>query len=144
MTDTEKTTTEYLNPLTQDLIESQKPKKKKGQFKKGHVPMNNSRKGSKNKATIFRDTVLAKAENLVLRDWTNIVQKTIEMANAGDSTALKILWDRMLPSKKAVDVNHKGGPMQVTINVSKLDTVDVTSEEIIEAEYEEVEDESRD
>lgn len=100
-------------------------------------------KGSKNKLTLLREVVLAKAENMVLDDWTDVVQTTLNMAKAGDSTCLKILWDRVIPSKRAIDSSKDGiDKMNITINVEGLEVKAVMGEKskepIEDAEYEEV------
>ena len=81
-----------------------KPKRGNPLWKKGESGNPAGRPvGSKNRLTLLREAVLAEAEELVLDNWAALVQKTIELANAGDTTALKILWDRIVPARKAVD-----------------------------------------
>ncbi len=63
--------------------------------------------GSKNRLTLLREAVIAEAEELVLDNWAALVAKTIELAQNGDTTCLKILWDRIIPAKKAIDGIHR-------------------------------------
>ena len=82
------------------------PKGRRGNplWKKGESGNPSGRpKGSKNRLTLLREAVLADAEEIVLENWEKIVRVTVQLAEAGDTTALKILWDRMIPSRKAVD-----------------------------------------
>lgn len=93
-------------------------------------------KGAKGKVTLLREAVLNDAEEMVLSSWEDLVTTTITLANQGDTTCLKILWDRVIPSKRAVDINHNNNDkMNITINVSKLEVEEPFSEkEVIEAE----------
>lgn len=82
-------------------------------------------KGARGKLTLLREAVLHNAEEMVLGSWEEVVQTTIALANNGDTTALKILWDRVIPSKRAIDVNHNNNEkMSITINVGKLEVED--------------------
>lgn len=128
--------------LTVEAIQQEKEaqKKKKGhRFQKGQVANPNGRKkGSKNKTSILRQAVLLKAEDIVLNRWEEIVETTVKMAAEGDSRALKILWDRMLPAKKAVDGSGDGkDKMNITINVSGLEVKSIDSD-ALDADYEEI------
>lgn len=93
-------------------------------------------KGAKGKVTLLREAVLQNAETTVLESWQDIVETTIALANSGDTTALKILWDRVIPSKRAVDINHNNqDKLNITINVAGLETKPAFPEEdIVDAE----------
>jgi hypothetical protein len=120
--------------------EQQKPKSKKHLFKKGEVANPNGRpRGSKNKVTLLKEAVLMEAEDLVLRKFKDIVEKTIELAENGDSTCMKIIWDRVLP--KDIDKqSKKDDKMNITINieglqvrqVNDIDAKDIVDGELIE------------
>ena len=104
-------------------------------------------KGAKGKLTLLREAVLAKAEEMVLSDWEDVVKQTLELAKAGDSTALKILWDRVIPSKRAVEEGKgKEDKLNITINVEGMAVKAVmdeplsSNEDLIEAEYTDIED----
>ena len=98
-------------------------------------------KGSKNKLTLLREAVLAKAEDMVLNDWEEVVQTTLTLAKAGDTQCLKILWDRVIPSKRAIDDRTSGvDKTKVIINISGLEVKSVLDEDLVEAEFEEVKD----
>jgi hypothetical protein len=79
--------------------------------------------GSKNGVTLLKEAILQQAEEKVLQEFMQIVQTTIDLANKGDTSCLKILWDRIIPSKRAIDVTHTGNEkLQVVINVSGMET----------------------
>lgn len=104
------------------------------QFKKG----NSGRpKGSRNKVTVLREAVMAKAEDMVLKDWEDIVEATLKLAKQGDSACLKILWDRMVPAKRAEQGGgHNSKDFNVTIKVQRLEN---QSTDIVEADFEDIE-----
>ena len=92
--------------------------------------------GSKNRLTLLREAVIAEAEELVLDNWAALVAKTIELAQNGDTTCLKILWDRIIPAKKAIDGIHRdSSEFGVKIVIQSLEPKSV----IIEGEVNEVE-----
>lgn len=100
------------------------------------------KKGSKNKHTLLKEAVQRNAEEMVLRKFKQIVDTTITLAEQGDSTALKIIWDRFLPKdaeKKATDEKLK-----VEINIGRLGPVQDNEIEAIEAEVVEVVEDGRD
>jgi len=116
------------------LAEAKKEKRRKQlqinkQNNKGGRP-----KGSKNKLTLLREAVLEKAEEMVLSDWEEVVRNTIDLAKQGDTTCLKILWDRVIPSKRAIDPTEKDKNPDITINISGLEVTRVLDEPV-EAEY---------
>ena len=82
-------------------------------------------KGSKNKLTILREAVLANAENIVLENWEDLVKCTVALAKAGDPTALKILWDRVIPAKRAIEEKSKEDKLNITINVNGMEVGEV-------------------
>ena len=115
------------NEVSLDTTESgvsDEPPKRRGNplWKKGESGNPGGRPaGSKNKLTLLREAVLANAEEIVLDNWEDLVQATVTLAKAGDSTALKILWDRVVPAKKAVEVTGKdGGEFGVKIVIEAL------------------------
>lgn len=106
---------------------------RKKQFKKGQ---GGRPKGAKNKVTLLREAVLANAETTVLEQWDQVVKTTLELAQKGDSTCLKILWDRMVPTRKATD-DSQGvkKDYDVTIKIERLESAKIVSGEVVEAEF---------
>ena len=83
-------------------------------FKKGSTSAGRM-VGSKNKATLFKETVLQKAETKLLRNLDRIVQKTLDLADEGDTACLKILWDRIIPVKHFGDKERGNTTISITI-----------------------------
>ena len=88
-------------------------------------------KGSKNKVTLLREAVLADCQEQLLEHFPSIVEKTIELAEKGDPTCLKLLWDRTVPARKSLSPEG-GSPGPITIVVREVSPV---SEPIDGAEY---------
>ncbi len=74
-------------------------------------------KGSKNSLTLLQEAAKNGIMTDVLKRFQPIVDKTIELAEDGDSTCLKILWDRVLPAMKATDGNQSQSNSGITIVV---------------------------
>jgi hypothetical protein len=84
--------------------------------------------------TILREAVIANAENIVLENWEDLVQCTVALAKQGDSTALKILWDRVIPAKRAIEEKTKEDKLNITINVNGMEVGEVFDGKDVEAE----------
>lgn len=102
-------------------------------------------KGSKNQLTLLKEAVLHNAEEMVLSNFTDVVEATIELAKQGDATALKILWDRIIPAKRTVEDKPDGeDKLNISINITGMEVTEVGGEKIdtnvVEAEFTEVED----
>jgi len=144
MTDTEKNTTEssVIAALADQAAEERK-KELERQASRQHLfqpgqsgnPAGRT-KGSKNKHTLLKEAVKQQAEDLVLRKFKNVVDTTVKLAEEGDSTCLKILWDRFVPKD---DGNKSTGEkMKVEINIGRLQKVEDADVDAIEAEVVEV------
>lgn len=121
------------------LQEEAKQEKEKNLWKPGQSgnPAGKPR-GAKNKHTLLKEAVLYDAQDLVLRKFKTVVEKTIELAEEGDSTCLKILWDRVLPKDIDRQTKHDD-KMNITINIEGLQVkqtndidMDIVEAEIIE------------
>ena len=128
MTNTETSTTES--------SELEKLQKKPQLWKAGQSGNPNGRpKGSKNKLTLLREAVLESAESIVLGNFEDIVKATVELAKAGDPTALKIVWDRIIPAKRSiedkVDTHDK---LNIHINISGMEVLSVGGEKVPDKE----------
>jgi hypothetical protein len=97
-------------------------------------------KGSRGKLTLLREAVLHNSETLVLKDFEDIVKATLELAKAGDSTCLKIIWDRIIPSKRAINEVEDGKEDKLNISIS-IQGMEVGSigGEAVDGEFTEVE-----
>lgn len=100
------------------------------------------KKGSKNKHTLLKEAVQRNAEEMVLRKFKQIVDTTIELAENGDATALKIIWDRFLP--KDAEKKSTDDKLKVEINIGRLGPAQDADVNAIEAEVIEVVEDGRD
>ena len=118
---------------TIEVLQEKESRKRKGQIKKGEVrnPLGKP-KGTKNAHTLLKEAILQNAEEKVLQEFMTIVDTTVKLANQGDSTCLKILWDRIIPSKR--EVADKDDKLNVVINISGMETKGVKDVEIIDGE----------
>lgn len=97
-------------------------------------------KGSKNAATIFKEAVVQGAEDIFLTNIEKITQVVCQKAAEGDLTAAKMVLDRVIPVKKAVEFGTKDGKdLGINIVVKALEeTVKkgnlLNHEDIVDAE----------
>ncbi len=76
-------------------------------------------KGSKNKSTILAEIVKAQFDTCLIEKFPEVLERTLELADKGNPTALKILWDRLMPAKKVLQGQINEGlqsGVQITIN----------------------------
>lgn len=95
----------------------------KGRIKKGsRPPMKGRPKGSKNSSTILKEALNQGFEKALKKDFEKVVNAVIKEAVGGNMQAAKLIFDRAIPAKKAVEVDHKNaGPGQIVINVERLE-----------------------
>lgn len=74
-------------------------------------------KGSKNSLTILQEAAVNGVMTQVLEEFDKVVKTTIEKAKEGDTVCLKILWDRVIPARKAVEHIQNPGNQGITIVV---------------------------
>lgn len=99
-------------------------------------------KGAKNKDTLFKELMTGEFQQIAEQNIKKTFEVLFEEAHEGNMQAIKMVLDRVVPVTKAVDLadmEKKG--LTISINVGNLeDTVSVSADEPIEAEFEEVED----
>jgi hypothetical protein len=79
-------------------------------------------KGAKNKTTIFKEIMQQGFEATLQRDFPKLVEIVLEKALKGDMKAVKILFDRVIPVSKAVDLDSLGkAGISISINVGEMD-----------------------
>jgi len=93
-------------------------------FKKGTSGNKRGRpKGAKNKKTELQEILVSKSSELMVQNLNKVVSVVIQKAEEGDLTAAKMILDRLIPVKKAVEINAgKLGNGGITINIEKLTT----------------------
>ena len=125
-----------------DTIESLE--QSKSLWKKGQSGNPKGRpKGSKNKLSLLREAVLESAENIVLNNFEDIVRSTVELAKQGDATALKIVWDRIIPAKRTVEEKVEGeDKLNISISIVGMEVSEIGGEkvksDVVDAEFEEI------
>jgi hypothetical protein len=119
------------------------PKPRRGGFKKGKSGNPAGRpKGAKNAVTILKEAVLQGAEDVFLANIEKITTVVCKKAVEGDLTAAKMVLDRVVPVKKAVEFGTKDGKdlginiivkaLEETVKRSELLEGDIVDAEIIE------------
>jgi len=98
-------------------------------------------KGSRNKKTILQEAIRTQSEELILKHLPEIIIATVEEAKKGNMQAVKLLLDRVIPPKRAVEFSTKDEDgLKVNIVVESLvthETKEIEEEE--DAEFEEIE-----
>lgn len=105
--------TDVINPVVVEPV-----KKKRGRFKKGQSGNPAGRpKGVQDRRTIYRDFLHAKAPELM--------QKCVDLAMEGDTHALRICLDRIMPRQRDDYVNIELPPDITTIDSLKQVCADI-------------------
>jgi hypothetical protein len=97
--------------------------------------------GSKNKDTIFKELMQQDFQALATTEVKKVFNVLFEKAQDGDIQAIKLVLDRVIPVTKAVDLAdmEKRG-LTVNISVGALEDSPLVTGEVIEGDFEEVED----
>ena len=89
--------------------------------KRGHN-LKGRPKGAKNKTTIFKEIMHEGFEESMAKDFIKVIEVVVNQAKAGDMKAAKMLFDRVIPVSKAVDLESLGKKgISITINVGEMD-----------------------
>jgi len=87
-------------------------------------------KGAKNKSTLFKEIIAANVEKIAGEEFEKVVSKTFELAQDGDTTCMKILWDKFYASQKAIDGETGGTPLvNITIKGIEPESLVIDGEE---------------
>ncbi len=83
-------------------------------------------KGSKNVSTIVQEAVLAKSEKTLLKHFPKIVEKVCEMAEKGDMKAAKLIFERVIPARKAIEHlgKHDFGKEGINIVINTAEPIE--------------------
>lgn len=73
-------------------------------------------KGSKNKLTLMRLALETDLRTQLRHDASEILQKAIEMAKAGDQAMIKLLVDKMIPTVKSSEDEPTKEKVQIFID----------------------------
>ncbi len=93
-------------------------------------------KGSKNSLTLLQEAAINGVMTKVLKNFDKIVKTTIKRAEDGDTVCLKILWDRVVPARKAVE--HISNPANQGVTITVQGVPKITKTEVIDAQFEEI------
>ena len=93
-------------------------------------------KGSKNKLTQMQNELIEQFAGEMNREFKAVIKTIIREAKGGDMAAARLLMDRAIPARKAVE--HYGATVSggIVINVQGLESIE--TEEAVEADYKEV------
>lgn len=135
----EELTTEESLPPVDDSPDLSPVKKRRGNpaFRKGVSgnPLGRP-KGGKNRATLVQEAIKQQAEDLLIRYLPDVVEEVIQQARKGNMVAAKMLLDRAIPVKRAVEISNKDGKeFGVKIIIENLVTHETKAEEAEEAEF---------
>ncbi len=86
--------------------------KKRGHNLKGRI------KGVKNKSTIFKEVMRDGFEARMKKDFKKVVDVVLDKAMEGDMVAAKMLFDRVIPQTKSIDLDDLEKSKGLSINIS--------------------------
>ena len=99
-------------------------------------------KGTKNKLTLMQNELIDQFAGEMNKEFKAIIQTIIKEAKKGDMTAARLLMDRAIPARKAVEHYGAKESSNIVINVQGLDNLDLTKP-AVDAEFEEVDNDER-
>lgn len=76
--------------------------------------------GSKNASTLLQEAVLNDSQDIILKEFPKIVKAVVAKAKEGDMKAAKMIMDRVIPARKAIEHNQGRGDAGVTIVVQGI------------------------
>mgnify|MGYP003119298015 FL=1 len=111
-------------------------------LKKGGPSLNphGRAKGSKNKLTLMQNGLIDQFAGEMNKEFKDVLRRVIQEAKDGDMTAARLLLDRAIPARKAVEHYGAQDGNNIVINIKGLEDINLNSEESIDAEYEEIDD----
>ena len=99
-------------------------------------------KGTKNKLTLMQNELIDQFAGEMNKEFKAILRTVIREAKGGDMTAARLLLDRAIPSRKAVEHYGAQESSNIVINVQGLDNLDL-SKPAVDAHFEEVDSDER-
>ena len=81
-------------------------------------------KGAKNNRTILQEALIQDATDIMIKEFPKIVRTACELAKEGDTAAMKMIFDRIIPARKAIEHNKGTEQTGVTIVVQGLAQVE--------------------
>lgn len=104
------------------------------------------KKGSKNKSTLLREALTNDFEQELQKDFLQVVRVVLDQAKDGCRQSQKLILDRVVPTVHATsdkdDKNKLAGGVTILIGSLEDQTAVKVSPDIVDAEYEELEQET--
>jgi hypothetical protein len=95
-------------------------------------------KGSVNRLTVMQNELIEQFAGEMNKEFKQILKTIVNEAKNGDMTAARLLMDRAIPARKAVEHYGSSDSGGIVINISGLDNLDLEKEEPVDAEFEEI------
>ena len=95
-------------------------------------------KGTKNKLTLLQNELIDQFAGEMNKEFKAIIRKIVQEAKGGDMTAARLLLERAIPARKAVEhygAQEAGG---IIINIKGLDDVSINETDTVDTVFEEV------
>ena len=95
-------------------------------------------KGTKNKLTLLQNELIDQFAGEMNKEFKAIIRKIVQEAKGGDMTAARLLLERAIPARKAVEhygAQEAGG---IIINIKGFDDVSINETDTVDAVFEEV------
>ena len=74
------------------------------------------------------------------KEFKAVIRTVIREAKNGDMTAARLLLDRAIPARKAVEHYGSQDGNNIVINIKGLEDINLSSDESIDADFEEIND----
>lgn len=97
-------------------------------------------KGSKNKLTLLQNELIDQFAGEMNKEFKAVIRRVVKEAKGGDMTAARLLLERAIPARKAVEHYGAQDAGGIVINIKGLDEIDIKEDEPVDAEFEEVSD----
>lgn len=78
-------------------------------------------KGRKALTTIFKDQMREQFEKRMKHDFQYVLTEVVDQAREGNMNAAKLLFDRVIPTNKAIDQSQLSKIPQININIGALE-----------------------
>ena len=75
-------------------------------------------KGSKSQDTLFKDQMQAQFERKLKSEFKGVLETVVREAKGGDMTAAKMIFDRVVPVSKAVDLLDLERTKGISVNIN--------------------------
>ena len=101
---------------------------------------NGRRKGSKNKLTLMQNGLIDQFAGEMNKEFKAVIRTVIREAKGGDMSAARLLLDRAIPARKAVEHYGTQDGNHVVIDIQGLDNPVESFSPVINGNFEEIED----